>query len=81
MGDGASGGPLTARQAEALRAIESFIAAHGYPPTVRDLMAPLGAGTPSGVAVLLWPLERKGRIRRVPGVARGMVVIRGSGEG
>jgi repressor LexA len=66
---------LTGRQAEILALIEDHTAAHGYPPTFRDLMAATGIRSPNGIKTHLSSLERKGYIRRDKLAARGIVVV------
>jgi repressor LexA len=63
----------TKRQQEVL----SFIVAnlHLYSPSVRDIAAGIGVKSPNGVMCHLKALERKGLIRRRPGVTRGIEVI------
>lgn len=58
-----------------LRAITAFHVERGYPPTVRDLCVLCGSPTTSVVQYHLDKLERDGRIRRTPGVARSIVVV------
>src|SRR5439155_3813516 len=45
-------GPPTPRQADVLVAISRYIAEHGFSPTVRELVALLGLGRRSAVAIL-----------------------------
>lgn len=66
--------PLTDSQRRVLDALTGFIREHGYPPTLREL-AVLVDATPSTVHYQMSLLAAKGRIRRVPGVARGIQVI------
>jgi repressor LexA len=61
---------LTSRQKKVLRAVESFVLAHGYPPTVRQLGKALGIASPSAVFKHLLSLERKGYLRREGGELR-----------
>lgn len=61
---------LTARQKKVLKAIEDFILAHGYPPTIRRLGELLGIVHPSAVFKHVLSLERKGYLRRVRGELR-----------
>lgn len=65
---------LTARQAEVL----DFIKANSglYGPAVREIAAAFGIKSPNGVACHLKALERKGYLRRLPGIARGIEVVR-----
>jgi len=61
---------LTKRQARALRAIESFILEHGFPPTIRELGRQLGIANPSAVFKHILSLERKGYLHREAGELR-----------
>lgn len=58
---------LTARQKEILRALEDFILAHGYSPTIRRLGKLVGIDHPSAVFKHVQSLERKGYVTRVRG--------------
>lgn len=66
--------PLTARQAEVLEFIKANSAMYG--PTIRQIAAAIGVNNVTGVVGHLEALQRKGYIRRRPGVARGIEVIR-----
>lgn len=48
---------------------------HGYPPVIREIAA--GCAIPSQSTVHYWltELERRGYIRRAPGIARSIVVL------
>jgi DNA-binding MarR family transcriptional regulator len=67
--------PLTERQLRVLVAIEQFIAARGYPPTVRALCEMLRLTSTNGVSEHLRALVRKGYLERDPAVPRGMRVV------
>lgn len=66
--------PLTERQAEAF----AFIRANAglYGPSVREIAKHMGINNVAGVVGHLKALERKGYIRRIPNVARGIEVLR-----
>jgi len=66
--------PLTPKQAAVLAWIEAN--SGYYSPTVREIARQFGIKSPNGVATHLAALERKGRIRRTPGIARGIEVLR-----
>lgn len=71
---------LTRRQ----RAIYDFLVervrGRGIPPTLTEIASAFGLASPSGVADHLKALERKGWIRRRPGISRGIEILRdGSG--
>jgi len=61
---------LTPRQAEAV----AFIRANSqlYGPTIREIAAAMGISSVNGVQGHLAALEKKGVVRRTPGVARGI---------
>lgn len=65
---------LTAKQAQVL----DFIKANSglYGPAVREIAAAFGIKSPNGVVCHLKALERKGFVRRTPGIARGIEVVR-----
>lgn len=64
---------LTERQQE----VYEFICKNAgfYGPTVREIAAALQISSPNGVVCHLKALERKGRIRRTPGISRGIEVL------
>ena len=64
---------LTERQQEVLDFIRRNAALYG--PTVREIAAALQIASPNGVVCHLKALERKGRIRRAPGMTRGIQVL------
>ncbi len=66
--------PLTARQAEVLAFIQSFLDEHEYAPSVREIGSHFDI-TPAGVQSHLAILERRGAIRRDLGVARSIRVL------
>ena|SRR5689334_16286779 len=55
---------LSARQQQVLAAIREWVERHGYPPTVREIGAVVGLGSPSSVAHHLKVLEGRGLLRR-----------------
>jgi repressor LexA len=65
--------PLTARQA----AVLEFIRANSgmYGPAVREIAAEFGIRSPNGVVAHLRALEKKGFIKRRPGITRGIEVV------
>ena len=56
--------PLSQRQAAVLAFLQTFATRNGYPPTVREIGAHFGIGSPNGVCGHLRALERKGYIQR-----------------
>ena len=65
--------PLTARQAQVLEFIRTNMAY--YSPTVRQIAKELGIANHNAVFHHLNALEKKGRIRRVPGKSRNIEVM------
>jgi repressor LexA len=61
---------LTPRQAEAVAYIRAN--SHLYGPTVREIAAAMGIASVNGVQGHLDALEKKGVLRRKPGIARGI---------
>src|SRR2546421_9048174 len=55
---------LTPRQRDILTAIRAWTDPHGSPPTVREIGAAVGLGSPSSVAHHLSALQRHGLLRR-----------------
>lgn len=66
--------PLTDRQAEVLAFIEANVGYFG--PAIREIAEALHIKGHNAVVGHLAALERKGYIRRTPGVARGIEVLR-----
>ena len=67
---------LTESQKRILEFIIGFIEEHGYPPSVRDIMAGCYYASSSGVLYHLDVLAAQGYIVRTPGVARGIRVLK-----
>jgi repressor LexA len=67
-------GKLTEKQKKVLGAIETFILAHGYSPTIRQLGDLLDIIHPSAVFKHILSLEKKGYLRR----EGGEVILSGS---
>lgn len=55
---------LTKRQDDVLDFVKSYIASHGYPPTVREIGAAIGVSSPATVQAHLESLAEKGFIRK-----------------
>src|SRR5699024_9131053 len=66
---------LTRRQRLILETIDEAVAAHGYPPTMREIGDAVGLTSSSSVAHQLQSLERKGFLRRDPKRPRAMEVV------
>lgn len=67
--------PLTPRQQEVLKVIETKIEREGYPPTIREIGDRLGISSTNGVNDHLKALERKGYLVRSQGKSRGCVPL------
>ncbi|MDY6798686.1 MAG: transcriptional repressor LexA [Pseudomonadota bacterium] len=63
---------LTARQAEVLELIRTYIEDTGYPPTRAEIAAELGFRSANAAEEHLRALARKGAIEMVPGASRGI---------
>jgi repressor LexA len=69
----AEGDPvLTERQRQILDFLTSYIDAHGYPPTVREIGEAVGLASPSTVHAHLANLERAGLLKRDPTKPRAL---------
>ena len=66
---------LTNRQREVLQYLREYQAIRGKPPTVREIQAHIGCRSPNSAATHLNALEKKGKIRRVPGESRNIEVL------
>lgn len=64
---------LTKRQQVVVEAIQSWIRAHGYPPTIRELGRQLGIKSLRGVTTHLDAIAKKGVLKREPR-ARGITL-------
>ena len=67
--------PLTARQGEVLRAIQEYIAEHGYPPSIRDIGTLVGIRSTNGVSDHLKAIERKGYLTRSDHKSRTLIPV------
>ena len=66
---------LSPRQSNVLDFVRSFVAAHGYAPTLREIAAHLGISGTVAVVRHLDALEKKGWIRRQPGGFRSITLL------
>lgn len=64
------------RQQAILLAIESHFRMYGYAPSIREMMTDLGISSTSVAVNRLDELESRGLIRRTPGIARGICVVK-----
>ncbi|GAB3754521.1 transcriptional repressor LexA [Zhihengliuella somnathii] len=67
---------LTVRQRKILETIQRSIAAHGYPPSMREIGDTVGLASLSSVTHQLAQLERMGYIRRDPRRPRAMEILK-----
>jgi len=58
--------------AQIIAFVRRFIAEHGYPPTMREIMAGIGLRSTSAVSYRLSRLEERGHIERDAAVPRGI---------
>lgn len=63
---------LTAKQQRVFDFIRKHVLENGYPPTVREIAAGLKLSGPNSAKKFLDILQRKGVIRRRPGISRGI---------
>jgi len=73
--------PLTARQIEILRMIETHVEDSGFPPTRAEICAAMGFSSPNAAETHLRALERKGVIEMTSGASRGIRLTRSQGSG
>lgn len=66
----------TPRQRDVLAAIDAYSKGHGYAPSVRALLEPLGLSSTNGIAEHLERLEANGLIVRDRRVARSIRITR-----
>lgn len=64
--------PLTPRQVEILRLIESHVEESGFPPTRAEICSAMGFSSPNAAETHLRALERKGVIEMTSGASRGI---------
>ena len=65
--------PLTDKQRQVLEFIRANSGLYG--PAVREIAAAFGIKSPNGVSCHLRALEKKGWLKRRPGIARGIEVV------
>ena len=68
--------PLTPRQKKVLRVVVAHIDLHGFAPTIVEVSEAMGLNHKMASYAYLNALEAKGYVRRTPGVARGLVMLR-----
>src|SRR5690606_8125118 len=73
--------PLTDRQRQILECIDESMRERGYPPSVREIGASVGLGSPSTVHSHLSSLQKLGFLRRDPTKPRAIEVRWDSASG
>jgi repressor LexA len=71
----AVGEDLTSTQKKVLIFLKDFLREKGFPPTLREIASHFGLTGPKAPQKTLNILERKGYIRRVPGLSRGTEIL------
>ena len=66
---------LTPRQKRVLSFLREYARRHGYPPTIREIRTAFGLSSNRGVVDHLLALERKGCIKRTPGISRAIEIV------
>ncbi len=69
------GGELTGKQQELFDFLRDFLKEKGFPPTLREIASHFGLKSPRGPQKTLRILEKKGFIRKLAGLSRGIEVI------
>ncbi len=72
--------PLTPRQVEILRMIETHLEESGFPPTRAEICSAMGFSSPNAAETHLRALERKGVIEMTSGASRGIRLTRQPAE-
>ena len=67
---------VSSTQIRVLRFVQSYLRGFGYGPSLYEIRDHLGSKSHSTAYAALESLERKGYVERVPGVARGIRVLR-----
>ena len=66
---------ITRSQARCLDFIRQYRSAHPHAPSYREIAGGLGLKSISQVALAVTGLEERGRIARIPGSARSLIVL------
>ena len=66
---------LTPTQEKVFDFLKEYLAGKGFPPTLREIASHFGLRGPKGPQKTLNILERKGYIRKVPGVSRAIEIL------
>jgi repressor LexA len=66
---------LTKKQRRVLEYIKTYTRSRGYPPTRREMSEKFGWASSAASDSHLAALEKKGKIKRTPGVSRGIKIL------
>ncbi len=66
---------LTPTQEKVFEFLKNFLQEKGFPPTLREIASHFGLRGPKGPQKTLSILERKGYIRKVPGISRAVEIL------
>ena len=66
---------LTPTQGKVFNFLKEYLAGKGFPPTLREIASHFGLRGPKGPQKTLNILERKGYIRKAPGVSRAIEIL------
>ena len=66
---------LTPTQEKVFNFLKDYLLEKGFPPTLREIAAHFGLSGPKAPQKTLTILERKGYIRKVPGVSRAIEIL------
>lgn len=69
---------LTPRQRQVLDAVAAFIRQNEYPPTRAELAQAMGMSSHNSAQEHLAALEKKGFLKLLPGISRGIRLVRTS---
>jgi len=67
---------LTERQRQILVFVRNYIVENSYPPTLQEITRAFSFASPTAAAAHLQALHKKGFIRKVEGISRGIVLTR-----
>ncbi|MCX7918862.1 MAG: transcriptional repressor LexA [bacterium] len=66
---------LTDKQKQILDFITNFLNQTGYPPSISEISQKFHIKSPKGVVDHLTAIERKGYIKRIPNISRGITIV------
>ena len=68
--------PLTDTQRRVLKFLGNYLSENGYPPSRQDVCKEFGYASLNAAQTVLTALQKKGWIKLIPNVSRGIRVIR-----